>query len=34
LRGGSMLVTGDAGDSWSRLESAVPDVIALGAAPA
>ena len=34
LRGGSMLVTGDAGDTWSRLEPSLPDVIALAAAPA
>jgi len=34
LRGGSMLVTGDAGDTWSRLEPVAPDVIAMAAAPA
>ncbi|HEY1518992.1 MAG TPA: hypothetical protein VGF91_21355 [Solirubrobacteraceae bacterium] len=34
LRGGSMLVTGDAGDTWSRLEPVAPDVIALAVAPA
>jgi len=34
LRGGSMLVTGDAGDTWSRLEPRLPDVIALASAPA
>ncbi len=34
LRGGTMLVGDDAGDSWSRLEPAVPDVLALAAAPA
>jgi photosystem II stability/assembly factor-like uncharacterized protein len=33
LRGGSMLVTGDAGETWSRLEAGLPDVIALAAAP-
>jgi photosystem II stability/assembly factor-like uncharacterized protein len=34
LRGGSMLVTGDAGETWSRLEPGLPDVIALATAPA
>ena len=34
LRGGSMLVTDDAGDTWSRLEAVAPDVIALAVAPA
>jgi len=34
LRGGSMLVTGDAGGTWSRLEPGLPDVVALAAAPA
>jgi photosystem II stability/assembly factor-like uncharacterized protein len=34
LRGGSMLVTGDAGESWSRLEPGLPDVVALAAAQA
>ncbi|HUJ35282.1 MAG TPA: hypothetical protein VLW51_08730 [Solirubrobacteraceae bacterium] len=34
LRGGSMLLTGDAGETWSRLEPRLPDVIALAAAPA
>jgi photosystem II stability/assembly factor-like uncharacterized protein len=34
LRGGSMLVTGDAGETWSRLEPRLPDVIALATAPA
>ena len=34
LRGGSLLVTDDAGDTWSRTEPAVGDVIALAAAPA
>jgi photosystem II stability/assembly factor-like uncharacterized protein len=34
LRGGSMLVTGDAGETWSRVEPGLPDVIALAAAPA
>ena len=34
LRGGSLLITDDAGDTWSRTEPAVGDVIALAAAPA
>jgi photosystem II stability/assembly factor-like uncharacterized protein len=34
LRGGPMLVTGDAGETWDRLESALPDVIGLAVAPA
>ena len=34
LRGGSMLMTGDAGETWERLDSALPDVIALAVAPA
>jgi photosystem II stability/assembly factor-like uncharacterized protein len=34
LRGGSMLVTGDAGDTWSRLDSPVSDVLAFVAASA
>ena len=34
LRGGAMLVGDDAGEVWFRLESPVPDVIALAAAPA
>jgi hypothetical protein len=29
-----MLVTGDAGESWSRLEPGLPDVVALAAAQA
>jgi photosystem II stability/assembly factor-like uncharacterized protein len=33
LRGGSMLLTDDAGRAWSRLAPAVPDVIALATAP-
>ncbi|MGN6872681.1 MAG: WD40/YVTN/BNR-like repeat-containing protein [Solirubrobacteraceae bacterium] len=33
LRGGSMLLTDDAGATWTRLEPAVSDVIALAAAP-
>jgi photosystem II stability/assembly factor-like uncharacterized protein len=33
LRGGSLMVTGDAGDTWSRTEPGVRDVIALAAAP-
>jgi photosystem II stability/assembly factor-like uncharacterized protein len=34
LRGGSLLVGDDAGETWSRLEPALPDVITLAAAPA
>jgi photosystem II stability/assembly factor-like uncharacterized protein len=34
LRGGSLLVTDDTGDTWSRLEPVAPDVIALAVAPA
>jgi photosystem II stability/assembly factor-like uncharacterized protein len=34
LRGGSMLLTGDAGETWSRLEPGLLDVIALAATPA
>ncbi len=34
LRGGSMLLTDDAGATWARLEPAVSDVIALATAPA
>jgi photosystem II stability/assembly factor-like uncharacterized protein len=34
LRGGTMLVTGDAGETWSALEPGLPDVFALAAAPA
>ena len=34
LRGGSMLVTGDAGETWSLLAPRLPDEIALAAAPA
>ena len=34
LRGGAMLVTGDAGETWSGLQPGLPDVIALAAAPA
>lgn len=33
LRGGTLLVTGDAGESWSRLALELPDVIALAGAP-
>jgi photosystem II stability/assembly factor-like uncharacterized protein len=33
LRGGSMLLTDDAGATWARLEQAVSDVIALATAP-
>ncbi len=32
LRGGAMLVTGDGGDTWDRLDSALDDVIALAVA--
>ena len=34
LRGGAMLVTGDSGDTWDRLDPALDDVIALAVAPA
>jgi photosystem II stability/assembly factor-like uncharacterized protein len=34
LRGGKLLVTGDAGESWSALPLELPDVIDLAAAPA
>jgi photosystem II stability/assembly factor-like uncharacterized protein len=34
LRGGSMLLTDDAGEAWSRLAPVVSDVIALATAPA
>ena len=34
LRGGTLLLTDDAGESWSRLPSKLPDVIDLAAAPA
>jgi photosystem II stability/assembly factor-like uncharacterized protein len=34
LRGGSMLLSDDAGTTWARLEPAVSDVIALATAPA
>ncbi len=34
LRGGSLLITDDAGEAWSRTAPAVGDVIALAAAPA
>ena len=34
LRGGTLLLTDDAGESWSRLPSELPDVIDLAAAPA
>jgi len=33
LRGGSMLLTDDAGATWSRLSAAVSDVVALATAP-
>jgi photosystem II stability/assembly factor-like uncharacterized protein len=34
LRGGSMLLTDDAGATWTRIEPNAPDVIALATAPA
>jgi photosystem II stability/assembly factor-like uncharacterized protein len=34
LRGGSMLLGDDAGETWSRLEPGLPDVVALATAPA
>jgi photosystem II stability/assembly factor-like uncharacterized protein len=34
LRGGTMLLTDDAGETWSRLEPGLSDVIALASAPA
>lgn len=34
LRGGTLLVGGDAGETWTRLEPALPDVITLATAPA
>ena len=34
LRGGTLLVGDDAGETWTRLEPALPDVIALATAPA
>lgn len=34
LRGGTLLLSDDAGDSWSRLELRLPDLIDLAAAPA
>ena len=34
LRGGTILVGDDAGETWSRLEPGLPDVIALAVAPA
>lgn len=34
LRGGTLLITGDAGKSWSRLALQLPDVAGLAAAPA
>jgi hypothetical protein len=32
LRGGVLMLTGDAGDSWSRLQVELPDVVDLAAA--
>jgi photosystem II stability/assembly factor-like uncharacterized protein len=34
LRGGTLLMTGDAGETWSRLSLVLPDVTALAVAPA
>jgi photosystem II stability/assembly factor-like uncharacterized protein len=34
LRGGPMLLTGDAGETWCMLEPTLPDVLALAVAPA
>jgi photosystem II stability/assembly factor-like uncharacterized protein len=34
LRGGTVLITDDAGESWSRMPVRLPDLIALAAAPA
>ena len=34
LRGGTLLITDDAGQNWSRLTVRLPDVIELSAAPA
>src|ERR1700704_3756753 len=34
LRGGTLLITDDAGETWSRLAMRLPDVIELAAAPA
>jgi len=34
LRGGTLLITDDAGETWSRLAVRLPDVIELAAAPA
>ena len=33
VRGGTLLVTGDTGETWSRLALGLPDVIALTAIP-
>jgi photosystem II stability/assembly factor-like uncharacterized protein len=33
LRGGTLLLTDDAGESWSRLAAQLPDLIDLAAAP-
>jgi hypothetical protein len=33
LRGGTLLASSDAGDSWQRLAVRLPDVIDLAAAP-
>lgn len=34
LRGGKLLLTDDAGDSWSRLPVRLPDLVDMAAAPA
>jgi photosystem II stability/assembly factor-like uncharacterized protein len=34
LRGGTLLLTPDAGETWSRLDATLPDVIDLAVAPA
>jgi photosystem II stability/assembly factor-like uncharacterized protein len=33
LRGGTLLVTEDAGETWARVETTLPDVIDLAVAP-
>jgi photosystem II stability/assembly factor-like uncharacterized protein len=34
LRGGTLLITGDVGETWSRLPAGLPDLIDLAAASA
>jgi len=34
LRGGALLLTGDAGETWAHLDASLPDVIDLALAPA